>query len=476
MDQLPNPKAVENFIAEAAKAGLPQSQVENFIKGGYVPFKWALPVHAAMRQADTADMFDEIALGGSRNPGKSHLIMAQVGLDDCQRIPGLKVLFLRKVMKTAGESFDDLVRKVFAHVDCAVTAGRVVFSNGSRILIGGFNNESDIDKYLGIEYDIIVIEEATQLTEDKYNKIRGSLRTSRTDWRTRMYLSTNPGSIGHVWFKKKFVLPWRNNTQVFTRFYPATYRDNPTTTPEYKRYLEGLAGKLGKAWRDGDWDIFEGVAFPGFDPMVHVCEPFEIPEEWPRWRGVDWGSGAPFCCLWAAKDIASGRKYVYREAYQARLSDQEQARLIRTMTPPAESINVTYADPSMWTERNKEGQWYSSANEYAAEGVPLTKGNNQRIAGKRNVERVLNILPDGRPELVIFDTCEHLVEQLGNLVLDEHNVEDVDTKQEDHAYDSCRYLLTQEQEPEEEEEQVSPIALAFGMRGRSKYNDIIPNH
>jgi phage terminase large subunit len=485
VQKTPKPLSIEQFVLEADKAGMPRDQVENFIKGGYVPFPWTLPFHAAARQADRADMFDEIAAGGSRDPGKSHAIMAQVGLDDCQRAPGLKFLFLRKVMKTAGESFDDLVRKVFAHVKCSVTNGRVVFPDtGSRILVGGYNNESDIDKYLGVEYDGVVVEEATQLTEEKYNKLMGSCRTSRQDWRTRKYLSTNPGGIGHVHFKKKFVLPYRAGTQQYTRFFPATYRDNPLATPEYIRYLLSLPGKLGKAWRDGDWDIFEGVAFPQFDPSgdptSHVCAPFELPESWARWRSVDWGSGKPFSAHWYAKDLQSDRIFVYREVYQAHLSDTEQARLIRAQTPPTEQITVTYADPSMWTEKTKQGQWFSSADEYAAEGVVLTKANNQRIQGKRNVERVLANLPDGRPGLVIFDNCEHLIDQLTNLVLDEHNVEDVDTKQEDHAYDDLKYGLTQEQAPEEDVPQVSPFAQAFGVQTRTKMSEeraqIIPNY
>ena len=49
---------------------------------------------------------------------------------------------------------------------------------------------------------------------------------------------------------------------------------------------------------------------------------------------------------------------------------------------------------------------------------------------------------DGEPGIQIFDTCEHLIEQCSTLVHDDLNVEDVDTKQEDHAYDTLRYLLT----------------------------------
>ena len=37
--------------------------------------------------------------GGARGGGKSHWLLAQMGADDCQRVPGLKCLLLRKVGK-----------------------------------------------------------------------------------------------------------------------------------------------------------------------------------------------------------------------------------------------------------------------------------------------------------------------------------------------------------------------------------------
>ena len=41
----------------------------------------------------------------------------------------------------------------------------------------------------------------------------------------------------------------------------------------------------------------------------------------------------------------------------------------------------------------------------------------------------------------VFDTCRHFIRTIPNLVYDESNVEDIDTTQEDHIYDECRYVL-----------------------------------
>lgn len=430
------------YVTQAASAGVTKDQMERFISGGYVSYPWALPFHAAARAADEVDGPTMIACGGARGPGKSHAILAQVGLDDCQRAPGLKVLFLRKVMKSAAESFDDVARRVFTYTPHQITAGKIEFDNGSRILIGGFFSERDIEKYLGIEYDVIVIEESTQLTGEKIEKVRGSLRTSRNDWRTRLYESTNPDGIGHLRFKHTYVLPHRQHIEKRTRFFPSNYKDNPRVKAEYIDYLESLTGPLGKAWRDGDFDAFEGMAFPNFSRDDHAIKPFNIPNHWPKWRAVDFGTTNPFSVHWMTKDVDSGRIFVYREAYHRQMTDRQQAHLIREMTPPDENISITYADPSMWATKSAMGIFTTSAEEYGHEGVFLSKANNDRIQGKRNFDRVLANLPDGRPGFQIFDTCTHLLDQLGSLVHSKNNPEDVDTDQEDHAYDSARYGLS----------------------------------
>ncbi len=437
-------------MAEAAKAaGCPRDQVERFITSGYVPLEGMLPFHAAAREADKVGGPEWIALGGKRGPGKSHTTMAQVGLDDCQRVPGLKGLFLRKIQKAARESLEDVIRRVFMYTEHSITADGVKFSNGSRILIGGFKDEKDIEKYLGIEYDFIVIEECTQISETKKDKLRGSLRTSKQNWRPRIYMSTNADGIGLLWFKKMFIEPYRAGKQTITRFFDVTGIHNPFINPEYEAWLDGLKGALGKAWREGDWDAFAGMAFPSWNRERHVIKPIEIPESWTRWRAVDWGYAAPFSCHFYTRNPDTKRVYVYREAYQAELTTKQQARKILDLTLPNEKITFTFADPALWERKDREGEVFTSADEYRKEGVPLTKADNDRLGGKRKVDEALADLPDGEPGLLIFENCTHMIEQLETLPLKE-GTEDVDTRAEDHAYDELRYALTNERSTSKE--------------------------
>ncbi len=180
------------------------------------------------------------------------------------------------------------------------------------------------------------------------------------------------------------------------------------------------------------------MAFPTWNDDEHVVEPFEIPEHWPRIRAIDWGSAAPWCCLWAAVNPDNGRHIVYREAYQAGLTDRQQAVTINNMTPAYEDIKVTYADPSMWAKKTLD-EVTSTEEVYRKNGISLTEADNDRISGKRKVERLLAPLPDGAPGLIIFSNCKNLRRTLPELVRDEINAEDVDTDGEDHSYDTLRY-------------------------------------
>lgn len=445
--------------------GLPRDQAEAFVRGGYVPLEGMLPFHAAARLANKAGGPEWIALGGKRGPGKTHTIMAQAGLDDCQRVAGLKVLFLRKIQKSARESLEDVVRAVFQFTPHSLTADGLKLENGSRITIGGFKDEKDIEKYLGIEYDLIVIEECTQISESKKDLLRGSLRSSKAGWRPRIYLSTNAEGVGLLWFKKMFIEPARAKKERETRFFDVTHIYNPFTNPEYEAWLNTLTGPLAKAWREGDWDAFAGMAFPQWNHEKHVVKPFDIPTNWLKWKATDWGFASPFCTLWMTKDPDTRRIYVYREFYAKELTDRQQARGILDMSPQSEQYFIHYADPSLWERKNREGQVFSTADEYQAEGIILTKADNDRLSGKRKINNVLADLPDGEPGLQVFETCPHLIEQMSTLASSKTNPEDVDTDQEDHAYDTLRYALTNEKKAEPPpKRQGNPMNAYFGRR------------
>ena len=463
-NQVLDPVLLAAYMDRAHEAGCPIDQTQRFIHAGYAALPNMMPFHIAARQVTPGRR--EIALDGTRGSAKSHATIAQVALDDCQAHPGLKFLFLRQTAKAAGESFDDLVNKVLMGIKHEHNTEKVTFPNGSRIVVGGFHDEGDIAKYIGIEYDGLVLEEATQIPGDRYEQLAGSVRTSRQDWIPRIYLTFNPGGVGHQYYKDRFIQPSRNNNETTTFRFFSSYKDNPFLDLGYRLYLEGLTGDLAKKWRDGDWDVFEGQAFSQWRYDRHVIQPKVLPDSWVRWRAIDWGLTAPFCCYWYARDPDNGRIYVYRELYKAGLNDRQQARAILDMTPPDESIPFTFADPAMWGKKSVENIITTTADTYAANGVPLTKADNDRLSGKRKVDRALDDLPDGRPGLIVFSTCPNMIRTLPALSHDKIKLEDVDTDGEDHAYDNLRYALTQVREYRPVTTNVRPYTNPFNKQTR----------
>ena len=150
-----------------------------------------------------------VGYGGARGGGKSWVARTKaVGM--CMRYPGIRVLMVRKtygqlrenIVLPMMEQFAELFRAKAMRYNGSENAVR--FANGSRIVFGYCNSDTDLLQYQGVEYDIIFLEEATQLSEYQYKIIGASLRGAN-DMPKRMYLTCNPGGQGHAWVKRLFV-------------------------------------------------------------------------------------------------------------------------------------------------------------------------------------------------------------------------------------------------------------------------------
>jgi len=319
-----------------------------------------------------------------------------------------------------------------------------------------FRNLDDPSKYLSSEFACILIDELTRNPRDIFDFLTGMRmrwpNLPAKEW--KFVGATNPGGIGHLWVKKLWIdrdfsdEPFDPNDFVFVQ---AFYSDNKYIDAGYEKQLASLPEKQRRAYLEGDWDIFEGQFFTEWRRDIHVIEPFEIPESWPRYVGIDYGTANPFCALWMAVDY-DGNVYVYRELYDRGLTAKEQAKLIREASRN-ENIYAYVCDPSMKIKNQGRGSILTSiADDYRSEGVPVIFGNNDRIHGANVVRRYLRQDENGKAKLRVFSTCQNLIRTLPALVHDEKKPEDVDTRGEDHAYDALRYgllFITEPQKPKE---------------------------
>lgn len=314
---------------------------------------------------------------------------------------------------------------------------------GSGII--ALRNLDDPSKYQSSEFAAIAVDELTKIVKSTFDTLRGSLRWPGVK-RTLFLAATNPGSVGHAWVKQLWIdkdfPPEMKAIAHRFKFIQSLPSDNPHLDETYWEELNSLPEDMRRAWVEGDWNVFAGQAFPAWRPNKHVIPPFEIPKTWMRWRALDWGDAKPFCCLWLAKNPINGRTYVYKEAYGTGLTDTEQAIRIREMTLPGEEIAFTLADPSLWKKQNFRGVVFTTADEFIRLGVYLSRGDNDRLLGKRKIDRMLADMADEKPGLLFFDNCKNCIRTIPTLARRESNPEDVDGRGEDHCYDALRYALT----------------------------------
>jgi hypothetical protein len=442
----------EMFLKAAIASGCPEDQTRNFVAARLWLQERQLAASAAARLCDKPDGPTAIGYGGARGGGKSHWMLAQIGADDCQRVPGLKALLLRRVGKANLEHFEDLRQRLFNRLPHEFSAfrGILTFANGSRIIAGHFLNERDIDTYLGLEYDLIAVEESSQLTWRKFQDISTCCRSSKPNWRPRIYTTTNPGGVGHAWYRTKFVLPMLEHRESDTRFIPARVGDNAFNNPEYRRILEGLTGWQKRAWLDGDWDIAAGQYFTMLRRDVHVIEDFDDSRAVEWFAALDYGHVHYTVCLLGCRD-GDGNTFIVDEHAERLWLPQRHAAAIKAMLgrhkigdrPLAVTDLKRFVAGADVFSRQSDGT--TIAAQYAKHGINLRVANTDRVNGWAEVMQGLGDVEGGvRPTLFFHKRCARLIETLPTLQHDPARPEDVlkvDTDEEGIGGDDCADCL-----------------------------------
>ena len=327
--------------------------------------------------------------------------------------------------------------------------GILTFPNGSRIIAGHFQAEKDIDAYLGLEYDVIGIEEATTLSPRKHLDISTCSRTSKPNWRPRIYSTSNPGGVGHAWYREKFIVPYRAGRETETRFIPARVDDNRFNNPEYAKVLGSLGGWQKRAWLEGEWDIAAGQFFTTFNRAVHVVEQFDDTRAAAWFCALDYGFTHFTVCLLGCRDGDGNLFIVDEHAERKWLPDRHAAAIQAMLARHGVSVDrlgrfVAGADVF---SRQSDGS--TVAAQYLKLGLKLKPANTERVSGWAEVLQLLGDIDAGvAPRLFIHRRCGRLLETLPSLQHDPNRPEDVlkiDVDEDGGGGDDCadalRYLV-----------------------------------
>lgn len=416
----------------------------------------------------------EALYGGAAGGGKSDALLAEALRQ--VHIPHYKALILRKTFPECRELTERsmlMYKGAFPSAVYNATSHIWTFPSGATVQFGSMQHIDDKTKYQGRQFDFIGFDELTHFTWDEYSYMFSRNRPSGGGTRCYIRATCNPGGIGHGWVKERFIAnkkPLKTYTEtisaegreyVRTRvFVPSTVFDNKIlleNNPDYIANLAMLPENEKKALLYGDWDSFSGQVFSewrdnpeGYETrkFTHVIKPFKIPDGWRRYRSFDFGYSRPFAVQWWAVDY-DGRVYLYRQLYGCsdtpntgiKWEPFEIARKIHEIEASEENGHkiLGVADPSIWdASRGSDG---TIINMFEREGIFFEKGDNARIAGKMQLHYRLRFDEEGLPMMYVFDTCRQFIRTIPSLVYDRLNAEDIDSAQEDHDYDACRYFL-----------------------------------
>jgi len=411
--------------------------------------------------------------GGARGGGKSwvvrikaFLLANRYGRPD-RFSEGIKICIVRRTLVDVRNNHI-VPLKILLHgmAKYNQTERTFYFPNGATIHFEYYDNEGHADHFQGVEFDVIFIEEATQLPEEWIKNIAASCRGANK-FPHRIYYTCNPGGPGHAYIKRIFIdrIYREGENPEDYQFVQAKVTDNKALMeldPDYLIFLKNLPPKRRAAWLEGSWDIYSGQYFNDFvhNPdgyedrhWTHVIDPIPIRKHWTIYRGLDWGYFRPFSVGWYAVD-EDGIMYRFKELYGVQKSGNESIPNEGVGWPPEQLFKqiweiehndpdlkgkdvIGIADPAIFQSQTGT----SIADTGMDCGIYFQPGDNTRLAGWMQCRYRLQFNENGIPRFYVFNTCKEFIRTIPTLQHDEKNVEDLDTDGcEDHIADEWRYV------------------------------------
>lgn len=445
-----------------------------------------IPKPSEKQIAFLTDKHKYIGYGGARGGGKSWAVRVKAVLL-CLKYAGIKVMIIRK---TYPELQENHIIPLCELLSCGAenqslhvaeyndSKKHLVFPNGSRILFRYCDTDKDAQRFQGTEVDVLFVDEATQQSEERMDRLRACVRGVNS-FPKRIYYTCNPGGEGHGWVKRLFIdrrfKPGENGDEY--SFIRSLVTDNEAlmrADPDYIKQLENLPPSLRDAWLHGNWDIFEGQFFQDFritpdlqaarrrgisddadtlqrsGRFCHVIAPLDLcsgeRRGWSIFRSYDFGYGKPFSCAWWAVDY-DGVLYRILELYGCTGTPNEGLR----WTPERQFEEIArierehpwlrgrriggVADPSIWDA--SRGQ--SVAETAAKWQIYFTPGENSRIPGWMQCHYRLQFDDEGFARMYVFDNCAGFIRTIPLMQFSQTHPEDMDSSLEDHIADEWRY-------------------------------------
>jgi len=407
---------------------------------------------------------DEILYGGAKGGGKSDWLLFDFIEPSLIQKPHYRGIIFRRTFPRLRELIDrshqwfTLLKEPpeYSKSDRCWT-----FPTGAKLLFAHCQYEESKYDYQGHEYHYLGFDQIEEFTQSQVEFLTVQCRTTDPGIHIRIRATANPGNVGHLWVKRKWIdgkepmTTYRDELGLTSMYIPAKVYDNPAiidNDPMYVKRLEALPEQERKALLDGDWNIFAGQYFKEWMPSIHIIEPFYIPLHWKRFIAGDYGHKKPSSVGWYAIDD-EGKFYRYREIYEEGLYYDTLAKKICDMSR-GEKIEYAVFDPAIFGDRQhhsqaREGQ---SGAEIMQEIInedrkddrfSVLRADNRRVEGWRSLKQRLRVYVNDKGKrdanFKVFSTCTAFNTIFPSNIHDTRNPEDLDTDGEDHSADEGRY-------------------------------------
>jgi len=442
---------------------------------------------------------DEVLFGGARGGGKTAALIVDAALKvrkwhyegtDVNAVPvadkysvdypEYRAIIIRRTFDDIYMNFMPEAEKIYSTLGAVWREKKkaFIFPSGARVHLAYCDTLDDIKKYIGGNFHYLGVEELNQFPESWIRDLGGSIRSTNPELKPFKRYTTNPGGVGHVWIRKRFIdrcppiqgrritnekfgieytelqpnTPFEDEDGNSLQFIPSLVFDNPSLVDNdqrYVSYLNSLDETKREMWLRGNWDVLGGVFFDEFSRFHHVipAKDFKLDKDEGRiYRFVDYGTRNPFACIFAHVD-KYGYVTVFDEIYETGLVPSAQAHKILSVSHKwglsEDDVHNTIVDPSMRIKSHEYmSSLHSSLDIYAENGVEnIVPGNNDRIQGWATMHEFLTVPDDGIPWLRFTSNCTNCLETIPSLIRSNKNPEDVNTEGDDHCADALRYGL-----------------------------------
>lgn len=338
-----------------------------------------------------------------------------------------KVLVVRKVRATLKHSIYEVIKGILDNADLSYRENKsdmaLTLFNGSVFLFKGLDDSEKIKSIADITD--IVIEEASEITEDDFTQLDIRLRPLKAKY-PQIYMMFNPVSKVN-WVYKHWFLNSNDNAEIVH----TTYTDNKFLTEEYRKTLERLKETnpaYYKIYCLGEFATLDKLVFPIIEKRL--ISPQEI-SNLKLFVGMDFGYVNDDTAIINGRlDKKNKIIYITGEYFRKGMTNDVIANVIKALGLQKEVITADSAEQKSIAELKKLGI------------------NRIRPAqkGKDSVKHGLQWL--SQYKIVVDERCTKIIEEFENYTwkkdkkTGEYINEPIDTY--NHGIDALRYGLEQE--------------------------------